>query len=498
MATDNKKNGTPKPSAPVRGRRATDPKNRVPARGSDNGSDADIELADDFTVLPISAEFNSRSLIYLTLAGTLVSILYAGQISNQFSIIVAFCLLYPTLIRFLSLPMRRRYPKQVGYTLMLFDAFFIGAILVAMGSPLVPTMLLLIMANASFICVGRPSSYILCLLFLAMGAGVMYLIEPQPIFTETTVLTNVIAAFGAGLHVSVNAYYTAQQARYLKMTRQELQRQSQQYRGLSQKLSKYLSPQVWETIFRGKRDVKLETQRKRLVVFFSDIKGFSEISEMMEAEALTELINTYLTEMSRVVMKYGGTIDKFIGDAIMVFFGDPESKGVRKDALACVSMAIEMRKLMRILRQRWRAQGIQHPLEIRMGINSGYCTVGNFGAETRMDYTILGKEVNLASRLESSAEPGEILVSYETYALIKDTILCREKGRINAKGFSRPVPVYQVVDFRKELGARHSYTEVDLEGFSLSMDVEKVRNYDRDRIMEAIDRVKQSLNNLTP
>lgn len=458
----------------------------------------DLDLYDDFTVLPLSAEFNSRSLIYLTLAGTLVSILYTGQISNLFTIIVGFCLLYPTLIRFLSMPLRQNYPKQVGYTLMLFDAFFIGAILVAMGSPLVPTMLLLIMANASFICVGRTSSYLLCLLFVVLGGSVMYAIEPVAYLTASNTLTNVIAGLGAGLHVGTNAYYTAQQARYLKTTRQELHNQSLKYRALSQKLSKYLSPQVWETIFRGKRDVKLETQRKRLVIFFSDIKGFSEISEMMEAEALTELINTYLTEMSRVVMKYGGTIDKFIGDAIMVFFGDPESKGARQDTLACVSMAIEMRKVMRILRQRWRAQGIQHPLEIRMGVNSGYCTVGNFGAETRMDYTILGKEVNLASRLESSAEPGEILVSYEVYAQIKDKILCREKGHINAKGFSRPVPIYQVVDFRKDLGAKHSFTELELEGFTLSLDMEKVRNYDKDRIMDALEKVKNSLNNTSP
>lgn len=449
-------------------------------------------------MLPISAEFNSRSLIYLTLAGTLVSILYTGLISNLFTIIVAFCLIYPTLIRFLSMPLRQRYPKQVGYTLMLFDAFFIGAILVAMGSPLVPSMLLLIMANASFICVGRTSAYVLCMLSLVIGGGVMYAIEPVAYLTESSTLTNVIAAIGAGVHVATNAYYTAKQARYLKTTRQELHQQSQQYRALSQKLSKYLSPQVWQTIFRGKRDVKLETQRKRLVVFFSDIKGFSEISEMMEAEALTDLINTYLTEMSKVVMKYGGTIDKFIGDAIMVFFGDPESKGARQDTLACVSMAIEMRKVMRVLRQRWRAQGIQQPLEIRMGINSGYCTVGNFGAETRMDYTILGKEVNLASRLESSAEPGEILVSYDTYAQIKDKILCREKGRIKAKGFSRPVPIYQVVDFRRDLGAKHSFTELELEGFTLSLDMEKIRNYDRDRILDAIEKVKTSINNANP
>ena len=237
----------------------------------------------------------------------------------------------------------------------------------------------------------------------------------------------------------------------------------------------------------------METQRKRLVIFFSDIKGFSELSEQMESEALTALINTYLNEMSKIVMKYGGTIDKFIGDAIMVFFGDPETKGVKKDAEACVAMAIEMRKHMKVLRQRWKAQGIQQPLEIRMGINTGYCTVGNFGAETRMDYTLLGKEVNLASRLESSAEPSEILISYETYSLVQDRILCREKGQIKAKGFSRPIPVYQVVDFRKDLGARRSFTELDLEGFSMSLDMEKIKNYDRDKILDILDKVKKSL-----
>jgi len=128
-----------------------------------------------------------------------------------------------------------------------------------------------------------------------------------------------------------------------------------------------------------------------------------------------------------------------------------------------------------------------------MGINAGYCTVGNFGAETRMDYTLLGKEVNLASRLESSAEPSEILISYETYSLIKDRILCREKGQIKAKGFSRPIPVYQVVDFRHDLGSRRSFTELDLEGFSMSIDMEKIRSYDKDKIIDVVEKVKKSL-----
>lgn len=466
-------------------------------RSQNQTATQELELFDDFTVLSISAEFNSRSLIYITLAGTLVSSISYGAISQFYALMVVFCVAYPTIIRYLSLPLRRKYPKQIGYTLILFDAFLIGALMVAIGLPIVPSIFIAIMANASFIAMGQLMAYMLCLVFMTGGAFTMFYFIPDFQITEPPLLTTLIAAFGTGLYVAITAFYTNQSARRLKSARLEMYQQNEKYRSLSRKLSKYLSPQVWENIFSGKRDVKLETQRKRLVIFFSDIKGFSELSEQMEAEALTALINTYLTEMSKIVMKYGGTIDKFIGDAIMVFFGDPETKGVKRDAEACVAMAIEMRKHMKILRQRWKAQGIQQPLEIRMGINTGYCTVGNFGAESRMDYTLLGKEVNLASRLESSAEPSEILISYETYSLIKDRILCREKGQINAKGFSRPIPVYQVVDFRKDLGARRSFTELDLEGFSMSMDMEKVKNYDKDKIIDMIDKVKESLINKT-
>lgn len=251
------------------------------------------------------------------------------------------------------------------------------------------------------------------------------------------------------------------------------------------KLSRYVSPQIWSTIFSG-RDVKLETSRKRLTVFFSDIKGFTELSESMEADDMTAMLNHYLNEMSQIIHKYGGTIDKFIGDAIMVFYGDPVSRGAQADCLACVSMAIEMKKHMRIMQQHWANQKIETPLEIRMGINTGYCTVGNFGTEQRLDYTVLGTEVNLASRLETAAPPGEILVSYETYMLIKDVILCEDKGAINVKGFSQPVRVYTVIDFRKNVGEKQSYFEQRADGFSMYLDLDKVKNYDRDRVLKAL------------
>src|SRR5262245_18260573 len=108
--------------------------------------------------------------------------------------------------------------------------------------------------------------------------------------------------------------------------------------------------------------------------------------------------------MSRIALEHGATIDKYVGDAIMAFFGDPETKGIKEDAAACVKMAIAMQRRMRELQWEWRDSGLEKPFQLRIGINTGYCTVGNFGSDDRMDYTIISSEVNLAARLQSHAE----------------------------------------------------------------------------------------------
>ncbi|MBV1931927.1 MAG: adenylate/guanylate cyclase domain-containing protein [Porticoccaceae bacterium] len=254
---------------------------------------------------------------------------------------------------------------------------------------------------------------------------------------------------------------------------------------LNYQFSKYLSPNLRKTIEQG-REVKLSTQRKRLVVFFSDIVGFSEMADEMNESALTSLINNYLTEMSKITLEYGGTIDKFIGDAIMVFFGDPTTKGPKEDCIACVSMALAMRRKSIELQARWKNDGLLKPLQIRMGISTGFCTVGNFGTETRLDYTLLGSEVNLASRLETSAQAGEILVSQSTHELIKDVIMCEDRGTVEVKGFKSPIKAFAAVDFRKNLGKNRSFVDFTTNGFSLIMDAEKVANYDRTKVLTTL------------
>lgn len=152
---------------------------------------------------------------------------------------------------------------------------------------------------------------------------------------------------------------------------------------LAGKISRYISPRVYASIFSGKQQVEAGIHRKRLTVFFPDIKDFTTITDRTEPEVLASLLGDYLTEMSHIALRHGGTIDKFIGDAVMIFFGDPESRGTREDALACMEMALEMKAAMRGLNQRWEDLGIRHSLQIRMGISTGYCSVGNFGSDQR-------------------------------------------------------------------------------------------------------------------
>ena len=202
---------------------------------------------------------------------------------------------------------------------------------------------------------------------------------------------------------------------------------------MASSLGKYLSPTVYDSIFKGEKEVEIGSYRKMLTICFTDIVGFTSRSEKMDEKELTQWINKYLNDMARIVIEAGGTLDKFIGDAVMVFFGDPRTQGIEKDALNCVEMARTMCQ-----------KANNHDIQIRVGINTGMCTIGNFGSEDRMDYTILGKEVNLASRLESNGVPDKILLSENTYQLIQDKVSCSPHGNVNMKGISRNINTYLV------------------------------------------------------
>jgi len=268
----------------------------------------------------------------------------------------------------------------------------------------------------------------------------------------------------------------------LKQREQDLTEKSNTLAALSAKLAKYLAPQVYDSIFTGQQDVKIVSKRKKLTVCFSDLVGFTEITDKMESEDLTHLLNHYLTEMSKIALQYGATIDKYVGDAIVMFFGDPTSLGVKNDALACAQMAIAMQSRAGELANEWRDNGIEMPLRCRIGIHTGYCTVGNFGSEDRMDYTMIGGTVNLASRLEHEAPPGGVLISFETYALVKDDVRCEERGPLHVKGIAQPIATYEMIGPKPKL-AQPSTAHLRLE-----LDAARMSDHERKVAAETLRR----------
>lgn len=242
----------------------------------------------------------------------------------------------------------------------------------------------------------------------------------------------------------------------MKAVLEDAERKKEETERLSVNLAKYLPPQVHEAIFSGEFDTGITTKRRKLTIFFSDISNFTATSEGLQPEDLTRYLNEYFSEMTDIALDHGATIDKYIGDAMMVFFGDPDSKGEQEDARACVNMALKMRDRISDLQDKWQKQGFADPFVIRMGMNTGYCNVGNFGSDQRLTYTIIGSEVNVAQRLEASAQPGGILMSYETYAHAQDLIEVEQLNSISMKGVKREIKVFSVLNEIKQKNIKES------------------------------------------
>ena len=270
----------------------------------------------------------------------------------------------------------------------------------------------------------------------------------------------------------------------------EAESKSKQVEAISNKLGKYLSPQIHEQIFSGKQDAEVKSTRKKLTVFFSDIVGFTDISDELESEEMTNLLNFYLNEMSQIALKFGGTIDKYIGDALMIFFGDPESEGPEKDARKCVEMALEMQKLMNELKGYWgKHYSLKKDLQIRIGINTGFCTVGNFGSLERLDYTAIGSTVNLASRLEGLAGPGAILISEDTHSLVANLFNFETPKDVEVKGFLRKIKCFKLnqVDMLKD-----DVLHINGRGFEIKINKHLIDQRVIEDLKKELDQVKST------
>jgi adenylate cyclase len=206
-------------------------------------------------------------------------------------------------------------------------------------------------------------------------------------------------------------------------------------------LRRYLSPKLAEKILTSEDALWTEPQRKMMSVVFTDIRGFSSLTDSLEPEELFQLLSGYHSEMIQVVHDYDGTLNKIVGDGLLIFFGDPIP--VDDHADRAVRMAIDMQKKIADISDEWNRYG--HRLGVGIGINSGFVTVGNVGSDAHSDYTVIGNQVNVASRLETVAGPGQILISQRTYHMLKDAVEVEEMGDIEVKGIHTPVKTYRVL-----------------------------------------------------
>jgi len=231
--------------------------------------------------------------------------------------------------------------------------------------------------------------------------------------------------------------------------------------------SRYIAPDVIEQIMLNPESLELGGENRRITIFFSDVAGFSTISEKLSPPELVALLNEYLSEMTDIIISHGGTIDKYEGDAIMAFYGAPHPY-IDHELRACKA-AIDMKKKLREMQEKWKNVG-QHQLFVRMGMNTGLAVVGNMGSKMRMDYTAMGDSVNLASRLEGANKmySTTAMISENTYHNAKNSIDVRMLDTIRVVGKTEPIVIYELLGMKGTLPQK-VYDAVELYNKGMAM-----------------------------
>mgnify|MGYP000876399714 FL=1 len=233
---------------------------------------------------------------------------------------------------------------------------------------------------------------------------------------------------------------------YISIISYRLIIEERQKRKLKNIFQRYVSPQVVNLIINSSDRPVLGGERKKMTVLFSDIRNFTPMSEKLKPEEVVNVLNEYFTSMAEIIFQHDGTIDKFIGDCIMAFWGAPIYHS--DDALRAVKSALGMKKKLEALQKKWEKEG-KPPVAVGIGINTGEVVVGNIGSPERMEYTTIGDEVNLASRLQSIAKEGQIFISSSTYREVCEEIEAKEMAPVKVKGKSEPVIFYEVTGIKE-------------------------------------------------
>ncbi|MCL6240061.1 MULTISPECIES: adenylate/guanylate cyclase domain-containing protein [Acinetobacter] len=390
-----------------------------------------------------------------------------------------------------------RYSNQVKRNvLFLIDIIVIAVLMSAVHLSLVLTFLAVF--ALLYTTIYNKINFLMMSLAGIVGVTVFYLCNIyvfgfQEYFESTSSELTVLGFLCLITYFSVGTFYQHTQVQSLSNKKNHYYDQMNRYMEFANQLSRYAPMQLWQSIMKGESEAKIEYKRKKLTIFFSDIQGFTELSETLIPDDLAFLLNDYLSHMTEIAKQYEATVDKFMGDAILIFFGDPHSQGVEQDAKTCLEMAMVMRQQMKLLRERWIKMGYP-PLHIRMGISTGYCHVGNYGAAHRMAYTIVGRDANLAARLQSAAEVDEILISDDTHHLVKNDYLCAPKAPIFLKGIKGPVRTWQVMEkYTSQKTDYQRWFDYEYKGFNLLLNLDEVQNFEYPELIHVLERMIQRL-----
>jgi adenylate cyclase len=257
--------------------------------------------------------------------------------------------------------------------------------------------------------------------------GVLYVDTPSATHRFTEEDLEFVVAFAGIAAVAIENSEFAERIRRETLVRSNFER--------------YFAPQLAERIANAPEAIKLGGDKRRVAVLFSDIRGFTQLSESMKPDEMASLLTEYFTEMVECVFRHSGTLDKFMGDAVMAQWGAPI--GTPDDADHAMSAALDMMAAMETLNRRWQAEG-RPRLELGIGLNYGEAFAGNIGSERRLEFTVIGDTVNTANRLCSAADSGEILITEQMRRALKSPPPLAECPPVELKGKSQPLPVYRV------------------------------------------------------
>lgn len=442
---------------------------------------------------PRQFEYFHRLMGYLILS-LLITVYYYTSPDTHYQLYVPIFLVLVLIItpRLSNWLLYRYNTKIKRAILFVMDMAVIAVILSAIHLNLVLTFLTIFVIL--YTTISNKISFLVLSLAGLIGIAIFYLCNIfifgfGEYFEQTTGELTVLSFVCLLTYFGVGSLYQRSQIQYISNRKSYYYEQMNRYMEFANQLSRYAPVQLWQSIMKGESEAKIEYKRKKMTIFFSDIQGFTELSETLIPDDLAFLLNDYLSHMTEIAKQYEATVDKFMGDAILIFFGDPISQGVEQDAKTCLDMAIDMRQQMKLLRERWIKMGYP-ALHIRMGISTGYCHVGNYGAAHRMAYTIVGRDANLAARLQSAAAVDEILISDDTYSLIKNDYLCAPKSPIRLKGIQHLVNTWQVMEkYTSRKSDYQRWFDYEYKGFHLLLNLDEVQNYEYPELIGVLEKM---------